>query len=655
MNVRLIQHVLLGVAIAGACAADCRASSSPIVLVQGTVSTPNEAERNYAASVTRRLSRWLQELNLSHLVVPDQNLGEDALHGARVAILGYNPFPTVAMRLELESFANRGGKLIVFYGADTKFAEWMGLKLGSARNPSHNGNWSRMRFVPGSVVFAPAAVEQESHVIRPAVPAGPGTGIVATWERADGSNSGDPAWLRSPRGFWMTHVLLDDGDEAAKKQMILALVTACDPSEWKTAAAGSLTQAGRVGRFTGLENAADSIAREAAGSPQEWAAKAVLSHAQNLYARARSSFGAGKYADVVETCPVINQCLCKAYAMVQTARPGELRGVWDHPGTGLYPGSWEKTAAMLETNGFTDVFSNLLWPGAAHFPSEVTPRSNTFAVYGDQVAAALTAAHRHNLRLHAWKVCWRLDQAAPELISALKKQGRLQMSADGVSAPWLCPSCPENVQMEKNSVRDLLKRYAVDGIHLDYIRYQSSQYCYCPGCRARFEARIGKRVARWPADVTDGALVKEYRRWRCAQITRLVRDVSALARELRPGIKVSAAVYGKYPSCVDSVAQEWALWIKEGLVDFVCPMNYTTDLSRFGGYVKTQVALPGAKGKIVAGLGVTATESRLDPAQTIDQIRLARKEGAPGFVIFDLNLTTATEILPLLRLGLTSR
>jgi uncharacterized lipoprotein YddW (UPF0748 family) len=151
----------------------------------------------------------------------------------------------------------------------------------------------------------------------------------------------------------------------------------------------------------------------------------------------------------------------------------------------------------------------------------------------------------------------------------------------------------------------------------------------------------------------DGA--REYRRWRCAQISRLVRDTAAIVRRARPGARVSAAVYGKYPSCVDSVGQDWALWLREGWVDFVCPMNYTSDLALFRGYLVSQLALPGARHKILPGIGVTADESRLDAAQVIDQIRVLREAGAPGFVLFDLNRTLERETLPVLRLGVSSQ
>jgi len=133
-----------------------------------------------------------------------------------------------------------------------------------------------------------------------------------------------------------------------------------------------------------------------------------------------------------------------------------------------------------------------------------------------------------------------------------------------------------------------------------------------------------------------------------------VRDVRAVIRATRPGVKLSAAVYATYPSCARSVGQDWGLWLREDLVDFVCPMDYTADPAALKKLVMNQTGLPKAAGRVIPGLGVTAAESRLDAAQTIEQIRLLRSLGAPGYVIFDLNANTAADILPVLGLGLNT-
>jgi uncharacterized lipoprotein YddW (UPF0748 family) len=130
-------------------------------------------------------------------------------------------------------------------------------------------------------------------------------------------------------------------------------------------------------------------------------------------------------------------------------------------------------------------------------------------------------------------------------------------------------------------------------------------------------------------------------------ISRLVQDVSAIVRTAQSNAVVSAAVYGHYPSATASVGQDWRKWVEKRWLDFICPMDYTDDTARFEDYVREQVRLAGA-GRVFPGIGVTAAESRLDAAQVIDQIVSARRLGARGFVLFDLNKVILDDVLPYL-------
>ncbi len=70
----------------------------------------------------------------------------------------------------------------------------------------------------------------------------------------------------------------------------------------------------------------------------------------------------------------------------------EFRAVWNHSGTGAFPGDWERSAKLLEENGFNAVLPNMLWGGSAHYASDILPRSETFKKYGDQIEQCCAAA-----------------------------------------------------------------------------------------------------------------------------------------------------------------------------------------------------------------------------------------------------------------------
>ena len=632
----------------------CSTGAERIVLVRGTDSTPDAAERNYARTVTRHLSRWLSELSLPHDVIGDEDVHAEALSAAQVVILGYNPFPKAGELRTLRAFVKQGGKLVVFYSADTALAELMAMKLGEYKTTSRPGRWSNISFNDSAPPHIPRRILQESHNIRPVYPAGNGSTVIATWKDATGHDTSDPAWVMSRHGFWMTHVLRDDGDTMHKKQMLLALVAACDPAAWRPAATGALENAGRIGSFRSLRQAASAIERNARNAPRENHVRALLARIDNLHNTTRRQLGNRRYPEVVENCAILTDLLLKAHGSTQEAKRGEIRGVWDHTGTGLFPGDWDQTCRLLSKHGITDIFVNMLGDGKAHYRTDVLEESDVFHTHGDQLDRCIAAAKKSGLRVHLWKVCWKLDRARPKLLARMKQEGRLQVSDTGQVVNWLCPTHLDNLVLEKNSIREALRNYPVDGVHLDYIRYPNSHSCYGPTCRKAFEKALGQPVHRWPAAVTSGSLKNRYRTWRSDQITRLVRDVSAFSRQIRPETRISAAVFGKYPLCAKSVGQDWGNWLKDGYVDFVCPMNYTADVDQFKELTISQLKLPAAGNAVLPGIGVTAGESRLDPVQVIEEILVLREAGAAGFVLFDLNKALSTETLPILSLGITA-
>ncbi|MBL7076251.1 MAG: family 10 glycosylhydrolase [Kiritimatiellae bacterium] len=623
--------------------------AAPVVLVQGTRSTPNTSERNYAGSVTRRIDGWLSELGISHRVVPDEKLSRKTLSGVKVAVLTYNPNLPASELAVLEAFTKRGGRLVVFYSADPNLAQLMGLKLGSYRADPKALRWTRMAFADNALPGGPRTVYQRSRNIRPVTPRWKRGKVVAYWEDAAGKRR-EPAWVQTGVGFWMTHVLLDDGDTWHKQQLLVALLGALDPGVWPDAARAARRRAETLGIFKSYSETERVIRSRAPRTGSAAKAAAALAAARKTRAQLDELVRAKQYAAAVAQSDVLLRQLTQAYAATFRVSGQRMRGVWDHFGLGLYPGDWRRTCRELDLHGITDVFVNVLWPGRALYPSKVLPVDDVVAVYGDPLKAAVTEGHAQGLKMHLWKVCWKLDGAPESLMTSLRKAGRLQRSDNGAELPWLCPSHPDNLRHEKDSLREALRLYPVDGIHLDYIRYPGSYGCYCSGCRKRFEVHLGRRVGRWPEDARKGRDRQAYTKWRCAQITRLVRDVSALARKARPGIQLSAAVYGKYPSCRDSVAQDWPGWVNEGLIDFVAPMNYTDHLDGFDKLLKSQVALLKDDSRLCPGIGVTAAESRLGVPATLQQIEEAQQRGAGGFILFDLNEVLSREILPFLGL-----
>jgi len=510
-------------------------------------------DAGYNTSLANHICRWLKGENIASRVVTPAQM-TSALANERLAFLVGFANPTAGEMKSLRAFRARGGKLVVFHSGSSELGELMGVKPVGYRAAAYPGEWSRMVFSTKVPAGLPQSILQTSTVLQRARPIEGRSRVIATWSNRAGKSTGEPAWLVSSAGYWMTHVLLADGEEDMKAQLLGAIVGSSNPKAWSLSA----------------HTAREASARNAA-----------------------------------------RNC-----AMAQVPRRGELHAVWDHSGCGLYPGNWPRTMKALQAAHVTDVFVNVAGAGFAHYPSQILPRSKTFETEGDQLSACLAAAQGTGIRVHAWILCFSATRGSPERLEIFRKRGWRLKSAKGALTEYLDPSNAAVRSYVLSAIDEIQARYPVAGIHLDFVRWGDSA-----------------------VKPKNAALA-----------------VSQFVTEARRHVKrpkwLTAAVYGKYPNCISSVGQDWIGWVDTGIVDYVVPMDYTESPAVFEELVRQHASTRARANRTIAGIGVTANESRLDARKVIEQANIARKYGLAGVSLFDLDTTLEKSILPYLSLGL---
>jgi uncharacterized lipoprotein YddW (UPF0748 family) len=624
-----------------------------IFLVEAGATAPTDADRATSRRAVTRMTQWLRQAGIPHTVIAEDELAT-AARDASILILPHSPrLPDTALPA-LRDFTRRDGKIMGFFNGDPRLASLMEINLGTTTNTRDIAQWRGIAFGTNAPPGAPATVHQQSWELRRATPASTRSRVLALWQDAHGRISSEPAVIASPHGIWFTHHLLAD-DHLAKQRLLAGLLANLDPSLWSDLAAHTRSHAGRIDGWRDSAEAVAALTTAATGHPNEETLRAFLRRISREQARVDTYLAAGKARETVLAGHALTDLLIRAYALAQRPRPGEIRAVWDHSATGLYPGDWNRTAELLAASGINTLFINATWAGLAHYTSKHLPDSFTFRQYGDQLEQAVHAARAHGLAVHAWIICWNLENAPADFVTPLKKGDRLQRDRSGRQRLWMNPAHPANRRHHVEVIRELLARYDLDGIHLDYIRYPDSAACYSPYTRSRFEQAAGLTVTAWPADVlTGGKHHAAFVRWRAGTITDFVRETRVLMRDLQPTAKLSAAVWGGYPAVVTSIGQDWATWLEQDLVDFLCPMNYASDRNAFTALLDRQLTLPGARARLVPGIGIQANESQLRADQVIEQIIAVRERNLPGFALYQLGRTLADDTLPALRLGTTA-
>ena len=287
--------------------------------------------------------------------------------------------------------------------------------------------------------------------------------------------------------------------------------------------------------------------------------------------------------------------------------------------------------------GFNTIFFQARIRGEVFYPSAYEPWSRIVSGTAgkspgyDPLAFVIKECHDRGMECHAWMVtipAGNVRQAAKMGSKALPaKHPELCKKLKG---NWyLDPGNPATSHYIAALVAEIVSRYDIDGIHLDYIRYPDEEGNFP-------DADSYRRYA--PAGMSR-------HQWHVANISRIVAAVSDTVAALNPHVMVSTAPLGRYTSlpglppahwsCTEGAAQDAVAWLQQGDNDFVAPMMYYTG-ENFFPYLADWVARA-TQGYIVAGLGayrLERTEGNWDVTEIQHQIAASRQYGAAGQAFF---------------------
>ena len=617
---------------------------APIALVRDETPGGDDDSMATAIRYTRPVARFLGEAVIPHIVLSDLDLTPRRLRSLKLLVLPHNPRMPPDVAGNVRTWIERGGRLLAFHAIPPALRTVAGISPGRYMR----GPYGSIRFKPRALPAAPPTVAQKSWGACP--PAGrPGVRVLAEWHDVKGKPTGRAAIAASAQCLFMSHVLLED-DPANKRRMLTAMVGHFLPDTWHSAAAAAIVRAGLLGPYGDFDGAVTDLQKRGRGNPDVAAALRAAAADRRAADRLASQ---KKYPESLDAAERARSSLLRAYCLVQQPLDGEFRGFWCHRPFGVSDKTWDQSAALLAASGVTDIVPNMCWGGIAYYDSEILPVAPGARAKGDRIVECLDACRKHGLRMHVWKVNWNLGWPTDKAhIRERRKEGRLIVGPDGETMNWLCPSHPENQRLETEAMLEIVRKYPVHGIHFDYMRYPGKNACFCAGCRSRFEAAIGEKVDSWPARVREkGPLHDRWLAWRQGHITKVVRDVAERARKIRPAIRISAAVFGNWPVDRNNVAQDWKLWCQRGYLDFVCPMNYTSNPDKFRALTEQQVRWASGK-PCYPGIGFSASRPSMDVEGLVQQIILSRELRTGGFMVFEYD-RRSSRMLPLLGLGLT--
>jgi uncharacterized lipoprotein YddW (UPF0748 family) len=315
--------------------------------------------------------------------------------------------------------------------------------------------------------------------------------------------------------------------------------------------------------------------------------------------------------------------------------------------------------------GITDLFVQVRGRGDAYYASNLAPLAPELARLRrtdpgyDPLAVAVELGHQRGLRVHAWLNVYLVGgkgmppnghvlQRHPEWAArnargvSMGDVSYQKLLAEGVEGVYLEPGTRGVVRDFLGVVDEILGGYEVDGIHLDYVRYPDMDVGYGEAMRAGFQRRTGLDPLelawnRKGIEAERGApglldVEREWRQFKADQVSALVRETTRLVRQRRPQALVSAAVKADPHAAFTRNGQEWDRWVREGWIDVVVPMMYSTSTSTVRQQAREAASV--APPHRVWG-GVAVYNQSLTAAAA--KIAMVRQAGLGGYALFSYN------------------
>ena len=293
----------------------------------------------------------------------------------------------------------------------------------------------------------------------------------------------------------------------------------------------------------------------------------------------------------------------KAHSLVPPEPPREFRAVWvatvanidwpSKPGLSTQDQQKEIIAildkcAELKLNA---VVLQVRTSCDAFYPSKLEPWSEYLTgkqgkapePFYDPLQMWVDEAHRRGIELHAWFNPYRARASgakgpdAPEHVS--NTQPEAVKSFNGYE--WLDPAEPASQDLTYNVFMDVVKRYDIDGVHMDDYFYPYPDY---------LTDKETKKVSDFPDDPSWERYLQSGGKlsrgdWRRHNVDQLVERLYQGIKAAKPHVKFGISPFGiarpGNPSTVKSTFNQYEklyadteLWLHKGWCDYFTPQLY---------------------------------------------------------------------------------
>ncbi|MGQ9665347.1 MAG: glycoside hydrolase family 10 protein [bacterium] len=359
--------------------------------------------------------------------------------------------------------------------------------------------------------------------------------------------------------------------------------------------------------------------------------------------------------------------------------PLDHRGIWVRGISIASPESIPKILDLAQQLKITDLYIQVVVGGYAYYKSEILPRSEYLAKNSssdyDPLDSILKLAKKQNLKIHAWVntlLIWSMDNLPDSsrhinythpdwFLKDLYGRSMLdylpvERQDLGIEGTFLDPKIEGVREYLKEICSELLAKYDVDGIHLDFMRYPGIFWGIDDTMLCALLCGLNTKDMRW-LTLTRYPRLNLFDRWviynfylanigRQKSIKKLVEDIYSTVKKFDDGRFLSCAVVASPGRALYQYAQKWWEW--DGVIDYPVVMSYTPDTYLFRDFLDFSLYHMPAS---IMGIGFLWKNMDVQANTEIDFVR--KKKGT-GICFFDFaSLDTMADLKILKSTSLT--
>ncbi len=320
--------------------------------------------------------------------------------------------------------------------------------------------------------------------------------------------------------------------------------------------------------------------------------------------------------------------------------PKELRAIFDEGVGWTTEEGARSTIERISKAGF-NVYVPCVWHGGGtRYPSHLAPAEEGLNFEGeDPLARLIQLAHANGIFVHPWIT-----------VTLRQKDFYPQFHGEGSPPNAFDVQRPQFRNFIVDLISDIVERYDVDGVNLDYIRTMGT--CSCDYCRDEYRRRFGRDLnADLQSGDQGGALESHLQQWVDAAVEEIVRNVSIKCKALKPALQLS--VDGHPTVFANREGRNEIKWANDGLIDIIFNIDYGR-LPNFNNHrlMRRQLENPSKLLMLLSNCqnvnGVVVPKHAVIFANNVKDVRKRWKDGFGAYLysmLSDEQLTQLSELL----------